>query len=301
MLIFIIIFFNVFYKNFSISSLFSERFRHFLWFFDFIFKFSKVYHDDQARREKLCNFLLKTIKDKQQNCQYEPPSYVQNEFMNRLLLLKDKIKDDQLKHHILTVLAAGYETTGNASAHCILFLALHPEVQEKAYQEIMTFFPAEDTLIDTKSLSQLEYVERVIKESLRLAPAAPTGAREAMEDFELSPGRVSKKGTIYCIDIFGLHRRKDLWGDDANDFKPDRFLPENFSGKQQFYLPFSSGKRNCIGSRYASASFKILVMKLLRNFQFSSKLKFNEIKFNRQIALKLVGPHLVSIEKRHHD
>lgn len=244
---------------------------------------------------------MKTYEQKQKNRKCEPQAYVQNEFMSKLILLKDKIESERMKHHIITVILAGYETSGNASAHCILFLALHPEVQEKAYQEIMTVFPSADTLIDSKSLSQLEYLERVVKESLRFAPAVPHLGREALEDFELSPGRISKKGTLYSIDIFSLHRRKSLWGEDASEFNPDRFLPENFAGKQQFYIPFSAGKRNCIGSKYAAVSFKIAIMKLVRSFKFSSTLKFDEIKFNRQIALKLVGPHLVSVEKRHHN
>jgi cytochrome P450 len=243
-------------------------------------------------------FLLKNHAIKLKNRKLEPlsPSYIKNEFMSRMVMLKDKIKLDHMKHSIFSVVGAGYETTGNATAHCILFLALHPEVQEKAFQEIMTVFPTDDTLVDNHSLSQLEYVDRVIKESLRLAPPAPNIGREALENFELSPGRISKKGTYFCIDIFGLHRRKDLWGEDANEFNPDRF--EDSSSKQQFYIPFSRGKRNCIGGIYASASFKILIMKLLRSFKFSSELKFDEIKFNRQIALKLVGPHSVNVEKR---
>lgn len=242
--------------------------------------------------------LFETMKHKETNRTREPPVYIENEFLNRLLMLKDKIELDHMHQHMYSVIGAGYETTGNASAHCILLLALHPEVQEKAYQEILSVFPTEDCVIDSISLSRLDYLERVIKETLRFAAAVPNIGREVLEDFEIEPGRISKKGTIYCVDIFSLHRRKSLWGEDADKFDPDRFLPENFEGKKQFYIPFSAGKRNCLGPRYAATSFKIIIMKLLKNFKFSTELKLDEIKFNRQIALKLVGPHSVSIEKR---
>lgn len=251
------------------------------------------------RREKFCKILLEAFERKEKNRDASQPAYIQNEFMTKLFLNKDKFELDHIKHQIMSVVGAGYETSGGATALCILNLALHPEIQEKAYEEIMTVFPSADTPVDSSSLAQLEFLERIIKESLRLAPAAPTIGREALDDFEIAQGEVCEKGTIFVIDILGLHRRTYLWGDDANEFKPDRFLPENFEGKQQFYMPFSAGKRNCIGSKYAAVSFKITMLKLLRKFKFSSRLKFDEIKFNRQIALKKIGPYSVSLEKRH--
>jgi cytochrome P450 family 313 len=208
------------------------------------------------------------------------------------------MKQQQLRDNIFTIVSAGYETSGNATAHCILFLALHQEIQEKAYREIIQFFPSKDSEIDTKSLLQLSYLDRVFKETLRLAAIVPTIGREASEDIELSPGKIFKKGTIFAIDVKSLHRRKDLWGDDTHLFNPDRFLPKNFSGKEKFFIPFSAGRRNCMGYRYAPVSFKIVILKLLRSFKFSTSLSFDDLKFTRQIALKLIGPHLVSIERR---
>lgn len=232
----------------------------------------------------------------------EAESFEENTFLKRLLMVKDEMTENQMKEHIFTIGGAGYETTGTASAHCILFLALHPEIQEKAYQEILSVFPFDSTPITHQSMSQLSHVERIMKESLRLSPTVHAIARQATEDFEMSPGEIVRKGSIFVINIYALHRRIDLWGDDANKFNPDRFTHDNFSEKQQkSYIPFSAGKRNCIGYRYALVSFKIMLLKLLRNFKFSTTLKLSEIQFNRQIALKLVGKHLVQIEKRNHE
>lgn len=187
------------------------------------------------------------MKNKEKKRDATSTSFVEKQFMSRLLLLKDRISLENLQHQIFSFVGAGYETTGNASAHCILFLALHPEIQEKAYREILSIYPNKNSVVDSKSLLELDYLDRVIKESLRLAPAAPNIGREALADFELSPGRVAKKGTIFCVDIVRLHRQKHLWGEDADEFNPDRFLHENFADKKQFYIPFSAGKRNCIG------------------------------------------------------
>lgn len=225
-------------------------------------------------------------------------NFVQNIFLNRLMAHRHEMSQSQINDTIGTVVGAGFETTGTASAHCILFLAMHPEIQEKAYQEIMNIFPTDDSEITSDLLSKLEFIECVMKESLRLGPTVHAIARESMENFDLVPGKLVKKGSLLVINIYGLHHRKDLWGEDVEDFNPERFLPENFEGKQQFFIPFSAGKRNCIGYRYAYSSFKIMLVKLLRNFKFTTNLKLNEIKFNRQIALKLYGKHLVMIEKR---
>lgn len=121
---------------------------------------------------------------------------------------------------------------------------MHPQIQEKCYEEVMSIFPSDDDEITPDLLTKLEYVENVMKESLRLGPTVHAIARESMEDFEITPGKIAKKGSIFCINIYGLHRRKDLWGSDAEKFNPDRFLPENFVDKQQnYFIPFSVGKR----------------------------------------------------------
>lgn len=56
-------------------------------------------------------------------------------------------------------------------------------------------------------------------------------------------------GVEMCIGIFTLHRNKDIWGPNVNEFDPDRFLPENSKNRHPYaYIPFSSGVRNCIGN-----------------------------------------------------
>lgn len=272
-------------------------------------------------RKFLYKSLFEVTNNKSQSAQdrdenTKDSNFVQNIFFNRLMAHKKEMSVSQIEDSIGTVIGAGFETTGTASAHCILFLAMHPDIQEKAYREIMNVFPSDDVEITQESLARLEFIECVMKESLRLGiiafsifhiinkkilnkgPTVHAIARENMDNFEIAPGKLIKKGSLIVINIYGLHHRKDLWGDDVEEFNPDRFLPENFEGKQNYFIPFSAGKRNCIGYRYAFVSFKIMLIKLLKNFKFTTNLKLNELKFNRQIALKLHGKHLVMIEKR---
>jgi cytochrome P450 len=224
----------------------SERFRKFQLFFDTLFHRTSQYRELKNLKDYLHETLFEILDKKNKRVEANEesvPSFVTNIFMNRLLVHKDEMTMKQIKDSISTVVGAGFETTGTASAHCILFLAMHPEIQEKAYQEVLHFFPSDDTEITPESLTQLEFIECVMKESLRLGPTVHTIAREAMQEFEISPNKIAAKGSIFCINIYGLHRRKDLWGDDAELFNPDRFLPENFGDKQQYFIPFSVGKR----------------------------------------------------------
>lgn len=281
----------------------SQRLQYLPWYFDCIFERSTAYRDfEKARSRFFCNSIDTIGTESKLNRMVDQleksDALTQKTFLHRLLLIKDRLSETQIREHIYTVVGAGYGSTATVSAHCILCLSFYPEMQELAYQEIMKVFPTEDSSITHNSLLELAYLDRIVKETLRLCPPIHAIARENMENFEIIPGTVMPKATVFVINIYALHHRKDLWGDDADHFNPDRFIPENFEGRQQYYIPFATGKRNCIGYRYALTSFKIILLKLLRNFKFSTTLRPEEIRFSREIDLKLIGEHLVSVEKR---
>lgn len=92
-------------------------------------------------------------------------------------------------------------------------------------------------------------MERVIKETLRVAPVGPVIFREAMDDFELQPGLIIPKGTTFILNIYALHRRCDIWGPNAEDFDPDNFLPEKVATRHPCsFIPFSTGERTFFNS-----------------------------------------------------
>jgi cytochrome P450 len=171
--------------------------------------------------------------------------------------------------------------------------------QNKVVEEINEVF-GDDDEITMESLNKLQYMERVIKETMRIAPIGPVIFREAMEDFEIEPGKIVPKGTTFVLNIYALHRAPHLWGyEKARVFDPDNFLPENVAKRHPCsYIPFSTGRRNCIGHRYAMISMKIILLKLLRKYKFSTNLKYDELRFKAVLTLKLIGEHLVSIENR---
>lgn len=172
-------------------------------------------------------------------------------------------------------------------------------MQNRLVEEINEVYAVDDE-ITFESLGKLQYMERVIKETLRVAPVGPVIFREAMEDFEIEQGLVIPKGTTFVLNIYALHRQRDIWGDKADLFNPDHFLPENVAKRHPCsYIPFSTGRRNCIGHRYAMISMKIILLKLLKSYIFSTDLSYDELRFKAVLTLKLVGDHAVSITNRY--
>lgn len=225
------------------------------------------------------------------------PSY--NIFIDQILKNKGLFSDREIWEHILTILAAGYETSATCLSHCILFVAMFQDVQQKMIDEINEAFPNGDEEITLDRLGKLQYVERVIKETLRVAPVGPVVFREARKPFEIEPGLVIPKGVVFILHIYCLHRNKEFWGENANDFNPDNFLPERVAERHPAaFIPFSFGKRNCIGLRYAMLSMKTILVRLLQRYKITTELKYDELRFKSTLTLQLIGQHLVQITER---
>jgi cytochrome P450 len=107
-------------------------------------------------------------------------------------------------------------------------------------------------------------------------------------------------GITLLVNLFNLHRRKDIWGPNADDFQPSRFQSSNDTCHQSFW-PFSSGPRNCLGKSYAMFAIKITLSKLIRNFKFSTDLKYEELKFKTDIHLKICQSLTVKLQKRNYN
>jgi len=190
----------------------------------------------------------------------------------------------------------GSETSALTVAFTVLMLAMHLDVQEKVFKEIHEL--TQSAPISMEALRSYTFLEQVIKESLRLFPVFPLAGRQPMSAVNIGPCVVTPDMSL-LIDIFSLHRRKDIWGADADSFDPTRFAPEQMEGKHPYcFIPFSAGPRNCIGSRYAMLKIKVILIHLLRNYKFTTDLRFDEQKLNYLVSLRLHNRHLVKIRKR---
>jgi cytochrome P450 len=163
---------------------------------------------------------------------------------------------DQLK----TFFFAGHDTTASALSWSYYFLSHHPAELLRLRQELDEVFGINTTpsevakkfVDDPKLHTKLDFTLAVIKESLRLEPpAAPLREVPPNYHFKTSSGATfaPPEGTMIYLSAWMLHRSTDVWGDDAGEFKPERFMP----GKPLpwGYIPFSKRPRDCIGSSLA--------------------------------------------------
>lgn len=152
-------------------------------------------------------------------------------------------------------------------------LAMHPEHQEKVYDEICSIFSNNSSRdVTAEDLSKFEFTDRFIKETMRLLPTVPFLTRHAKGDLKLSSSfnpnflvctilieklycftanYLVPHGSELTVGIYHTHHNKEIWGPNADKFNPDNFLPENIKNKHPYaFIPFSAGARNCIGKQH---------------------------------------------------
>lgn len=173
--------------------------------------------------------------------------------------------DTQIRDSLMGLFIPGHETTAILLTWLSYILAKHPEVQEQVYQEVVTAWQTDDVTFD--SLKHLQYTGQVIDETLRLYPPVwSLFMREAVEPIQVGDYTIPK-GAIIIISPWVLHRQPNLW-DNPNEFKPERFAPDNASHHPFAYLPFGGGQRICLGSHLALMEVKVIIGKLIREYTF---------------------------------
>lgn len=130
-------------------------------------------------------------------------------------------------------------------------LAMHPEHQEKVYQEVRNVMPLQNTDLTQTELEKLKFTDLCIKESLRLFPTAPLIGRVANKPIILSNGVEIPANVPLMFGIRQLHIQEKYFGSTANIFDPYRFLDDKMNdlSSAPYYIPFSCGPRNC-GKRW---------------------------------------------------
>ncbi|KAJ7202712.1 cytochrome P450 monooxygenase pc-3 [Mycena haematopus] len=205
-----------------------------------------------------------------------PMRDISDEELSLLDELLDTTSDPRvLKDEILNMLLAGRDTTMHTLTVVIYFFTMYPEVCARVREEVLAHVgPSRRPTYE--DIRDMKYLRAVLNETMRLYPSVPFNVRENIKATVWPSPDPNEKplyipaGSKLPYSVFMMHRRKDLWGPDAEEFSPDRFLDERLQTyllKNNFqFLPFNAGPRICLGQQFAYNEMSFMIIRLLQAF-----------------------------------
>lgn len=174
-----------------------------------------------------------------------------------------KLSDEQLVGHTALLFGAAHLTTAHTLSWTLFLLAQHPLIMRQAWEELTTKVAGDAPALE--EIPQLEVMDRIIKESMRILPASGYSQRMCAEDLELGPFRLPR-GTAIIFSQFITHHIAELYPE-PEMFRPDRWL--TISPSPYAYLPFGAGPRMCIGAMLAMMTLKTALPTILKRYRLS--------------------------------
>ncbi len=212
----------------------------------------------------------------------------------------ERLDDLNIRHQILTFLVAGHETTSGALSFALYYLSRHPDVLAAAQAETDAVLGEDPDAVPTyEQVARFRHLRRVLDESLRLWPTAPAFTRSPREETLLA-GEHRMRPEDWVIVLLPLvHRDPAVWGEDADAFDPDRFLPERSRGRAPHsYKPFGTGERACIGRQFALHEAVLVLARLLHRYDVAGDPSY-ELRVSERLTLMPVGFELtLTLRKR---
>ena len=245
---------------------------------------------ESARKEQEDHFNLTKEKTHKRMERGEQPE--RKDFMTYLLRFNDEkgLSVLEIESNFSLLLIAGSETTGTALSAIILHLLQSPEVLEKLVSEIRTSFPVESA-ITMENIANASYLNAVIEEGLRLCPPAPNIFPRMVPDGGMVLGQPLPHGVSFCklpcttendvhtnhlkqtivaVPLYAAFRSPHMFTS-PDEFLPSRWLNESnhFVSSVKGFHPFSTGTHNCIGKNLAYMEMRLVLARLLWNFDVS--------------------------------
>ncbi|KAH9940396.1 cytochrome P450 [Epithele typhae] len=203
-----------------------------------------------------------------------------------------RLSDEEVLAQVPTFLIAGHETTSTSTTWCLYALCKAPHIQAALREELLAMSTDMPTM---EELNGLPLLDRVVRETLRLHAPVTMSRRTAMEDdvlplqtpiVDLNGKTMTevpvKKGELIVVPILALNTSKAIWGPDAFEFNPDRWLEEpeaasTIPGVWGHLMTFLGGQHACIGYRFSVVEMKALVFTLIRAFEFEFAVPADDI------------------------
>ncbi|NP_001164374.1 cytochrome P450 4AB17 [Nasonia vitripennis] len=192
---------------------------------------------------------------------------------------------------------AGHDTTAVTMAFMMMLLAENPEIQDRARAEVINHFEENGGKLNITEIQKFEYLDRCIKETLRLYPPISQFVRYMDKDIQLKKYLIPAGVDVLFL-TYDTQRDPRHWTE-PDKFDPDRFLPENAKKRHPFaYIPFSAGLRSCIGQKFAMLELKAMLAHILYNFYVKPVDLTANMKLETYIVLQPSHPvHVKSIRR----
>lgn len=228
------------------------------------------------------------------------------------------LTDAELRDEVKTFTFAGAETTSTAVNLSVFAMCTTPDrgdgIQRRLYDDVRRHWPEGSEPPNADQLNRMEYLQAVLRESLRLYP--PVGmifrvADRRLENF-CGVGPVPR-GTRLVLSIYLLHRNPDVWGSRAEEFIPERWMSDpavraavpgggvSAAPDDPFaFVPFSAGGRQCIGKGFAMLEAKVILATIVRRFWFklAEELRGKTFEMTSFITMRPQPYFLVEAEPR---
>ncbi|MGA9843593.1 MAG: cytochrome P450 [Nitrososphaeraceae archaeon] len=188
-----------------------------------------------------------------------------------------RMTDSQLRDEVMTIFLAGHETTANALTWTFYLLSEYPSVEAKLYEELKTVLNngngsnhdmnSQELRVPTvEDIPNLEYTEKVVRESMRLYPPAWTLGRQAINDYSVD-GYVIPTKSIILMSQYVMHRNPKYFPE-PELFYPERWTKETRTQIPRFsYFPFGGGIRGCVGEAFAWMEAILIVATICRQWR----------------------------------
>lgn len=197
----------------------------------------------------------------------------------------------QIRTELINIFLAGRDTTASLLGYFFVMLAWYPQEFAKLRSKILEEFGTYDApkKITFSGLKNCQYLQWCLNETLRVYPVVPMNSRQAYKDTTIPVGGGADgkspvfipagREVMYSVSpppslpfnftlltsqqVHVMHHRKDLWGQDADEWKPERWLNRKPGWE---YLPFNGGPRICIGQQFALTEAGYVAVRMLQRF-----------------------------------
>uniref|UniRef100_A0A8C8TJU4 Cytochrome P450 2J2-like n=1 Tax=Peromyscus maniculatus bairdii TaxID=230844 RepID=A0A8C8TJU4_PERMB len=268
--------------------------------FPSIMKYLPGSHQTVFRKwEKLKLFVSQMMDSHWKDWNPEEPRDFIDTFFTEMAKHPDKtttsFNEENLICSTLDLFFAGTETTSATLCWALLYMSVHQEVQEKVHAEI-------DQVIGhgrqpgTADRESMPYTNAVIHEVQRMGNIIPLNApREVTADSTLA-GFHLPKGTMILTNLTALHRDPKEWAT-PDAFNPEHFLENGQFKKRESFLPFSIGKRACLGEQLARSELFIFFTSLMQKFTFKPPVNEKSLKFRMSLTLSPVSYRICAVPR----